>query len=75
MDLVNEQIGAEGKVEIKFSQGKLLVSVVHEHKSGKISLQAEENIEYFGAKLKEVIKGKVDDAIIDLIIASVKALP
>lgn len=55
MDLVDANLGPEGKVEVDVVDGKIVLKLEHVHASGKLSLIAEENLLYFLAKLAEKV--------------------
>lgn len=74
MELVDQAIGAEGKLELDVVGGQLIVTAKHVHASGEISIQAKEDVGYFLDKLAAKIPGTVDDAIIGVIKAALKAL-
>lgn len=64
VDLVNEALGSEGNVSLKFEGGKAKLAVSHAHASGSVALVVEEDACYFLDKLAAAIPGAFDDAII-----------
>lgn len=74
MELVSEKIGSEGVLEVDVVNGQLVVSATHKHASGEVVLTAKEDVGYFLDKLAAKIPGAVDDAIIGVIKAALKAL-
>ena len=72
MKVLDQALGQEGKMEIKFEDGKALVTVSYEGKGGGASMTAFANAEYFLDKLAEAIPGQVDDMIISALKAAVK---
>lgn len=74
MDLINQPVGTEGTLNVKLSKGKVILTLQHKHASGNASVVVEEDASYFFKKLGDLIPGKLDDAILALIDASVKAL-
>ncbi len=45
-------VGPEGKLDLKFENGKVIVSFVHVHASGQIKVEASEDAKYFLELLK-----------------------
>lgn len=74
MDIVTQPIGKEGALEIDVVGGQIVVSATHKHASGEVTLTATEDVGYFLDKLAAKIPGAVDDAIIGVIKAALKAL-
>jgi hypothetical protein len=66
MDVVNTQLGPEGNLDLKLEGGKVVLTITHQHASGEISLVATEDAKYFLEKLKVLIPGSIDDAIISI---------
>lgn len=75
MELLKEELGTEGLLVLKLSQGKLVLELNHAHKSGKAGLVVEQDASYFLDKLAELIPGQIDNAVIELLKAAVKAQP
>ena len=67
MDLVKKPLGSEGEVKVEVKKGKFIISLVHDHGSGKASLLVEEDLAYFLDKLAAQIPGVLDDAILALV--------
>ena len=72
MKVLDQALGQEGKMEIKFEDGKALVTVSYEGKGGGASMTAFANAEYFLDKLAEASPGQVDDMIILALKAAIK---
>ncbi len=70
MEIVNKDLGAEGKLDLKLEGGKLVLTVTHLHASGEISIVAKEDAKYFLEKLKVLIPGTIDDYLINIVEAS-----
>lgn len=52
MEIVQTKVGTEGALDVKIEGGKIIISLTHEHASGKIAIQAEEDFKYFLELLK-----------------------
>lgn len=52
MEVVGVPIGSEGKLEVDVVGGKLVITINHQHVSGKVSIVAEEDLKYFLEALK-----------------------
>lgn len=74
MELVDQAVGTEGKLDVDVVGGMLVVTGKHVHASGEVSLVMKEDVGYFLDKLAAKIPGTVDDAIIGVIKAALKAL-
>lgn len=74
MDIVTEKIGKEGAIEVDVVGGQIVLSAKHVHASGEVVITAKEDVGYFLDKLAAKIPGAVDDAIIGVIKAALKAL-
>ena len=72
MEIANEQIGAEGSLDLKLEDGKLSLSVVHQSKGGEVSLSAKLDPEYFVNKLTAAIPGGIDDAVAAMLLTALK---
>lgn len=66
-------IGAEGSLDLKLEGGKLVIVGKHVHASGEIDLSISEDAGYFLDKLAALIPGQIDDAVIAIIKAALKA--
>lgn len=73
MELVNEQIGAEAKVDVKVEKGVIRVEFAYDGKGGGAGLFATISTDYFLDKLAAAIPGQIDDAVIGIIKAALKA--
>lgn len=67
MDLADVKLGSEGDVKVGIEGGKLVLSLVHVHASGEVTLVVKEDAKYFLEKLKAVIPGNWDDLVINVI--------
>lgn len=74
MEVVNQPLGVEGKLELKFEDGKAKLLISHNHSSGSVGVVVEQDAEYFLRKLAEAIPGAWDDAALGIVISLVKAL-
>jgi hypothetical protein len=66
-------LGAEGSLNIKLENGKLVIEVKHVHASGEVVLRAVENPDYFLDKLAAAIPGSFDDAVIAIAKSAIKS--
>jgi hypothetical protein len=66
-------LGPEGNMDLKLEAGKLVIEIKHVHASGEVSLVAKEDAGYFLDKLAALIPGQIDDAVIAVIKAALKA--
>ncbi len=57
MEVVNEAIGPEGKLEVDVVGGKIVLKLTHVHASGSVSVEATEDLKYF----LEVLKPKLPE--------------
>ncbi len=55
MEVVNENVGPEGKLEVDVVGGKIVLKFTHAHASGSVSVEATEDLKYF----LEVLKPKL----------------
>ncbi len=67
VDVVDQALGSEGKVNVKVEGGSVVLSLAHVHASGEVQLVVKEDLKYFLDQLKVAISGNVDDVIIDII--------
>ncbi len=67
-------IGTEGKVDIKLANGKLYLIGKYDGVQADAELSVGIEVDMFIDKLKGVIKGSVDDAILDVLKLALKAL-
>ena len=72
-DLIDKEIGAEGGVKLSIVEGKIKLEVMYDGKGvdGSIAVMLEAG--YFMDKLKDVIPGEIDDAVIEVIKAALSA--
>lgn len=63
-ELYKHDLGKEGALDVKLENGKIVVSLSHNHASGKVSLSVEEDGAYFLDKLAAAIPGTFDDVVI-----------
>jgi hypothetical protein len=71
-ELVNLSKG-EVDLDVAFKQGKLQLTVKYDGKGADASVTVALESEYFLSKLKAAIPGQVDDAVINLLLAAMKA--
>lgn len=74
VDVVEQGLGKEGKLSLKFEGGKAKLVLGHSHASGSVSLVAEEDAGYFLDKLADAIPGDWDRAVIEVVKGIVKSL-
>jgi hypothetical protein len=65
MEVVNQALGTEGKLDIEVAGGKIILNLVHAHASGKVTLAVEEDAVYFANLLMK--KLGLGDSMIQLI--------
>ena len=73
MELVNEQIGAEAKVDVKVEKGVITLQVAYDGKGADAGIFLKIETDYFLDKLAAAIPGTIDDAVIGIIKAALKA--
>jgi hypothetical protein len=71
-DLVNLQKG-EVDLDVQFKEGKLQLAVKYDGKGVDAGVTVALEPEYFLTKLKAAIPGQVDDTVINLLLAAMKA--
>lgn len=74
MELLKEQLGAEGQIVIEIKGGKLIMQATHNHASGSAKIEVAQDAGYFFDKLAKAIPGVLDDALLALIKDAVKNL-
>jgi hypothetical protein len=52
MEVVQTNIGPEGKLDVKVEAGKIVISATHVHTSGQVAFSATEDLKYFLELLK-----------------------
>lgn len=73
-DVATGQIGPETTWDIDFVDGMVKMKIDYAGKGAQAGAYASVPLEYYFTKLKEKIPGKVDDAVIDMLIAAAKGL-
>lgn len=73
MELAQGEIGAEGSYDLALVGGKLVLSVKHASKGAELGVSVAVDGDYFADKLAAAIPGKLDDAIIGMLKAALKA--
>lgn len=63
-DMLTQEIGKEGKLELKVEAGKVKMKVGVDTKGVDAAVEVAIDVPYFLEKLKAAIPGQVDDAII-----------
>lgn len=74
MDLVDKQIGAEAKVKMSVSGGKLMLTASDEMKGMGIDVSVSVDTDYFLDELAKLIPGTFDDMVIGLAKSALKGL-
>lgn len=74
MDLVNEQIGAEGHVKIVIKDGKIALVGTEITKGVGIDISVSVSVDYFLDELAKLIPGTFDDSIISIAKAALRQL-
>ena len=62
----------EGKLELEIKDGKVLFIVGYDGKQADAELKISLGVEEYAEMLKKAIPGKIDDTVIDLLVASMK---
>ena len=73
MELVDKELGKNGKLEVDLVNGNLVIALVGtlEGASGSLSLTVDSAV--LLDKIKELIPGKVDDAVIEVLKLALKS--
>lgn len=72
-EIVKQDIGPETKFDLKLVGGNLVVELKYEGAGGVASVSAGITAEYFIDKLAALIPGTLDDAVLGLVKAALKA--
>jgi hypothetical protein len=73
-EMVAGPIGPEAKYAVKLVEGKVMVEIAYDGQGVDGGAFVKMEPEYFVAKLKEAIPGKVDDMVFDLLIGALKVM-
>lgn len=68
------QLGPETKVSLKSEGGQVKIGLVYVGKQAGAEVLVSLDAEQFGQLIKDAIPGKIDDAIVDVIVAAFKIL-
>ncbi len=68
------QLGPEARAALKLADGKVVLSIDYAGKQAGASASVSLDIDQFAGLLKDAIPGKIDDTIIDLLVAAMKAM-
>lgn len=68
------QLGPEDKAFLKIEGGKVIFGNEYAGKQVSASAMISADIDQFASLLKAAIPGKIDDTIIDLLVAAMKAI-
>lgn len=74
MDAIVKPLGAEGNLQIELVEGKVKLTVAHNHASGSVAIVLSEDVGYFLDKLAEKIPGDWDKAAFEVLKGILKAL-
>lgn len=74
MDLVKGALGSEANFDLKMEAGQLILTVSYKGSEASASLSAGVEPGLFLDKLKALIPGQVDDAVIEIIKMALKAV-
>jgi hypothetical protein len=72
-DIAEGKIGSDGKYDLELVEGKLKLTVAYDAGGVEAGVSVALNPDYFLDKLAAVIPGQVDDAVIALLKAALKA--
>jgi hypothetical protein len=67
-------LGPEAKAALKIADGKVSIGVDYVGKQASASAVVSLDVEQFAQLLKDAIPGKIDDTVIDLLVAAMKAI-
>lgn len=73
MDIKDGELGGDGLFDLDIKEGDLVLKVVHDSKGLDAELNVRVDSGYFIDKLAEKIPGQVDDAILQVLKAALKA--
>lgn len=73
-DIIKGNIGSEGSYDVDFVGGKLIVNLNYVGNEAGVGLVASIGIDVLLDKVKEKIPGQIDDAVLDLLKAALKAV-
>lgn len=65
-------LGPEAKAVLKIEGGKVLLSIQYDGVQASASAGISLDVDQFATLLKDAIPGKVDDAVIDVLVAAMK---
>ena len=65
-------LGPEAKAVLRIVDGKVLLGVQYVGKQASAEANASLDIDQFAKMLKDAIPGKIDDTVIDLLVAAMK---
>lgn len=68
------QLGPEAKGVFKIENGRVILGVSYVGTQASADANVSLGIEQFAQLLKDAIPGKIDDTVIDLLVAAMKAL-
>lgn len=72
-ELLDKELGSEGKLDLDLKEGNIELSVSYDGKGLDGAVSVKVDTDYFMDLLKEKIPGDIDNAIIDIIKAALKA--
>lgn len=72
-DLLKQELGSEGDLELKLVGGNLVLSVSHSSSGANANLNVSIKTDYFLDKLAAAIPGQIDDTIIALMKSALKS--
>lgn len=74
MEVVNEQISKESNVKVEIVAGKIEIAAGLDTSGADVSAKIVVDVDYFLDKLAEKIPGQIDDAVISIFKAALKAI-
>jgi hypothetical protein len=74
MEIVKHEISKEANVTVEITEGNIVLKAALDTSGLGAQLITTVNGDYFFDKLKEAIPGQIDDAVIDMLKAAVKAI-
>jgi hypothetical protein len=74
MELVNKELSKEASAKVELIEGKIVIKSSLDTAGVDAIAQVVVDGDYFFDKLKEIIPGQIDDAVIELFKAAVKAV-
>ncbi len=69
---MEKEISKEMDFSFKFEDGQVKIGLGYNGKGAGVEVVGSVSAEYFAQKLKDAIPGKIDDKLIDMLLAAIK---